>query len=156
MVAALPDPVNEVLEEWTRPNGLLIRKFVAAWCDRNCLQSRPNVTVDAATLAWRLETRWSFAAARKAALSSQVLTEIMARFQNPAGAIDCWIPAHAILSRTSFGHVVLWDVVIPRGGRALICTVMEHAVVPVIETGRAIATFLWMSLLISRWQAALC
>ena len=51
-VVALPDPVNEVLEEWTRPNGLTIRKVrVPLGVIGIVYESRPNVTVDAATLA---------------------------------------------------------------------------------------------------------
>src|SRR5215471_14193846 len=50
-VAAFPDPVNETLEEWTRPNGLLIRKVrVPLGVIGIVYESRPNVTVDAATL----------------------------------------------------------------------------------------------------------
>ena len=50
-VAVLPDPVNEVLEQWARPNGLLIRKIcVPLGVVGIVYESRPNVTVDAATL----------------------------------------------------------------------------------------------------------
>src|SRR6266851_7559983 len=53
-VAALPDPVNEVLAEWTRPNGLLIRKVrVPLGAVGIVYESRPNVTVDAAVLAFK-------------------------------------------------------------------------------------------------------
>src|SRR5581483_7461221 len=53
-VAALPDPIGEMLEEWTRPNGLKIRKVrVPLGVVGIVYESRPNVTVDAAVLAFK-------------------------------------------------------------------------------------------------------
>lgn len=47
------------------------------------------------------------------------------------------------------------DVLIPRGGASLIASVVENSTVPVIETGRGTAIFMWMNLLMSRWQRRL-
>jgi glutamate-5-semialdehyde dehydrogenase len=136
-VAALPDPVNEVLEQWTRPNGLLIRKIrVPLGVVGIVYESRPNVTVDAATLCLKTGNAVVLRGGKEATASNQVLAEIMAGVEGvPAGAIE-------LLDSTSRNTVQelirargLVDVVIPRGGPGLIAHVMENALVPVIETG---------------------
>jgi glutamate-5-semialdehyde dehydrogenase len=136
-VAALPDPVNEVLEEWTRPNGLLIRKIrVPLGVVGIVYESRPNVTVDAATLCLKTGNAVVLRGGKEATASNQVLAEIMTGVKGvPAGAIE-------LLDSTSRDTVQelirargLVDVVIPRGGPGLIAHVMENALVPVIETG---------------------
>ena len=136
-VGALPDPVNEVLEEWTRPNGLLIRKVrVPLGVIGIVYESRPNVTVDAATLALKTGNAVVLRGGKEAARSNQVLAEIMAGVSGvPPGAIGLLDSS----TRDSVQELIrargLVDVVIPRGGPALISHVMENALVPVIETG---------------------
>jgi glutamate-5-semialdehyde dehydrogenase len=136
-VAALPDPINEVLEEWTRPNGLLIRKVrVPLGVVGIVYESRPNVTVDAAVLCLKTGNAVVLRGGKEAASSNQVLAEIMAGINGlPSGAIE-------LLDSGSRGTVQelirarsLVDVIIPRGGPGLITHVMENALVPVIETG---------------------
>ena len=136
-VAALPDPANEVLEEWTRPNGLLIRKVrVPLGVIGIVYESRPNVTVDAATLALKTGNAVVLRGGKEAALSSQVLTEIMAEVPGiPAGAIELLDSSTRDTVQELIRARGLVDVVIPRGGPALISYIMENAVVPVIETG---------------------
>ncbi|HEX3740194.1 MAG TPA: glutamate-5-semialdehyde dehydrogenase [Terriglobales bacterium] len=136
-VAALPDPVNEVLEEWTRPNGLLIRKVrVPLGVVGIVYESRPNVTVDAAVLCLKTGNAVVLRGGKEASASNQVLAEIMAGVDGiPAGAIELLDST----SRDSVQELIrargLVDVVIPRGGPGLIAHVMENALVPVIETG---------------------
>ena len=136
-VAALPDPVNEVLEEWTRPNGLVIRKVrVPLGVVGIIFESRPNVTVDAATLALKTGNAVVLRGGKEAARSNQVLAETMAGISGlPVGAIELLDSS----TRDSVQELIrargLVDVVIPRGGPALISHVMENALVPVIETG---------------------
>ncbi len=136
-VAALPDPVTEVLEEWTRPNGLFIRKVrVPLGVVGIIYESRPNVTVDAATLALKTGNAAVLRGGKEAARSNERLAEIMSGVPRmPFGAIellDCG-------TRETVQDLIrargLVDVVIPRGGPALISHVMENALVPVIETG---------------------
>jgi glutamate-5-semialdehyde dehydrogenase len=136
-VAALPDPVGEVLEEWTRPNGLLIRKVrVPLGVIGIVYESRPNVTVDAASLALKSGNAVVLRGGKEAARSNQVLSEIMAGVPGmPPGAIELLDSS----TRDSVQELIqargLVDVVIPRGGASLISHVIENAVVPVIETG---------------------
>src|SRR5437763_933874 len=88
-VAALPDPVNEILEEWTRPNGLLIRKVrVPLGVVGIVYESRPNVTVDAAVLCLKTGNSVVLRGGKEAASSNQVLADIMAGVKGlPIGAI---------------------------------------------------------------------
>jgi glutamate-5-semialdehyde dehydrogenase len=136
-VAALADPVGEVLEEWTRPNGLLIRKIrVPLGVVGIVYESRPNVTVDAAVLCLKTGNSVVLRGGKEAAASNQVLAEIMASVDGiPAGAIELLDSS----SRDTVQELIrargLVDVVIPRGGPGLISYVMENALVPVIETG---------------------
>src|SRR5450432_198261 len=77
-VAALPDPVNEVLTEWTRPNGLLIRKVrVPLGVVGIVYESRPNVTVDAAVLCFKTGNAVVLRGGKEAAHSNQALAEIL-------------------------------------------------------------------------------
>jgi glutamate-5-semialdehyde dehydrogenase len=135
-VAALPDPVNEVLAEWTRPNGLLIRKVrVPLGVVGIVYESRPNVTVDAAVLCFKAGNAVVLRGGKEAAHSNQALAEILAAVPGvPAGAIELLSSTRETVQQliTARGLV---DVVIPRGGPGLITHVMENAIVPVIETG---------------------
>jgi glutamate-5-semialdehyde dehydrogenase len=99
-------------------------------------ESRPNVTVDAATLAFKTGNAVALRGGKEAARSNRVLADILAAVPGvPAGAIELLDSS----SRESVGELItargLVDVVVPRGGPALITHVIENALVPVIETG---------------------
>lgn len=136
-VAALPDPVNEVIEEWKRPNGLLIRKVrVPLGVVGIVYESRPNVTVDAAVLCFKTGNAVVLRGGKEASRSNAVLAEILSAVPGvPAGAIELLDSS----TRETVQELITargWvDVVVPRGGPALITHVVENALVPVIETG---------------------
>ena len=136
-VAALPDPVNEILEEWKRPNGLLIRKVrVPLGVVGIVYESRPNVTVDAAVLCFKTGNAVVLRGGKEASQSNAVLAAILAAVPGvPAGAIELLDSS----TRETVQELITargWvDVVVPRGGPALITHVIENALVPVIETG---------------------
>jgi len=136
-VAALPDPVNEVLTEWTRPNGLLIRKVrVPLGVVGIVYESRPNVTVDAAVLAFKTGNTVVLRGGKEAAHSNQALAEILAAVPGvPPGAIELLDSGTRETVQELITARGVVDVVIPRGGPGLISHVMENAIVPVIETG---------------------
>lgn len=136
-VAALPDPVNQVLEEWRRPNGLLIRKVrVPLGVVGIVYESRPNVTVDAAVLAFKTGNAVVLRGGKEASRSNQVLAEIMASVPGvPGGAIELLDSNTRDSVRELITARGLVDVLVPRGGPALISHVIENALVPVIETG---------------------
>jgi len=139
-VAALPDPVGEVVRGYTLPNGLQVRQVrVPLGVVGMIYEARPNVTVDAAGLCLKsgnaallrgsssaMDSNRALAAAMRSALVEQGL--------NP-DAVQL-VPGD---SHESVKHLMtargLVDVLIPRGGEALIRSVVENSTVPVIETG---------------------
>lgn len=136
-VAALPDPVGETLAEWTRPNGLRIRKLrVPLGVVGIIYESRPNVTVDAAVLALKTGNAVVLRGGKEAVRTNHRLVEILAAVPGvPDGAIELLDAS----TRQSVQELIkargLVDVIIPRGGAGLITYVAENSVVPVIETG---------------------
>jgi glutamate-5-semialdehyde dehydrogenase len=136
-VAALPDPIGETLAEWTKANGLRIRKVrVPLGVVGIIYESRPNVTVDTAVLALKTGNAIVLRGGKEAAQSNQRLVEIMhAVVGVPGGAIELLDSS----TRQSVQELIkargLVDVIIPRGGVGLITFVTENSAVPVIETG---------------------
>ena len=136
-VADLPDPVGETLAEWTRPNGLRIRKVrVPLGVVGVIYESRPNVTVDTVSLALKTSNAIVLRGGKEAVHSNEKLVEIMqAVAEVPIGAIELLDSS----SRDSVHELIkargLVDVLIPRGGPGLISFVADNATVPVIETG---------------------
>lgn len=136
-VAELPDPIGEVLEEWTRPNGLKIRKVrVPLGVVGIVYESRPNVTVDAAVLAFKTGNAVALRGGKEAAKSNRVLAEILASVPGvPAGSIELLDSSTRETVQELITARGLVDVIVPRGGPALISHVVENALVPAIETG---------------------
>ncbi|HET7893538.1 MAG TPA: glutamate-5-semialdehyde dehydrogenase [Candidatus Sulfotelmatobacter sp.] len=136
-VAALPDPIGETLAEWTKSNGLRIRKVrVPLGVVGIIYESRPNVTVDTAVLALKSGNAIVLRGGKEAARSSQRLVDIMTAVPGlPGGAIELLDSS----TRQSVQELIkargLVDVIIPRGGAGLITFVTENSAVPVIETG---------------------
>ncbi|MGA8860883.1 MAG: glutamate-5-semialdehyde dehydrogenase, partial [Candidatus Sulfotelmatobacter sp.] len=136
-VAALGDPIGETLAEWTRPNGLRIRKVrVPLGVVGIIYESRPNVTVDTAVLALKTGNAIVLRGGKEAVRSNQRLVEILAAVPGvPEGAIELLDSS----TRQSVQELIkargLVDVIIPRGGVELIAFVAENSTVPVIETG---------------------
>jgi glutamate-5-semialdehyde dehydrogenase len=136
-VASLSDPIGETLAEWTRPNGLRIRKVrVPLGVIGIIYESRPNVTVDTAVLALKTGNAIVLRGGKEAARSNQRLVEIISAVPGvPEGAIELLDSS----TRQSVQELIkargLVDVIIPRGGAELISFVTENSTVPVIETG---------------------
>jgi glutamate-5-semialdehyde dehydrogenase len=136
-VRALPDPVGEVLAEWTRPNGLRIRKVrVPLGVVGIIYESRPNVTVDAVALCLKSGNAVVLRGGREAAESNEVIVKILQATPGmPAGAIQLLDSRSRQSAEELMRARGLVDVLVPRGGAALINRVVEEATVPVIETG---------------------
>jgi glutamate-5-semialdehyde dehydrogenase len=136
-VAALSDPIGATLAEWTKSNGLHIRKIrVPLGVIGIIYESRPNVTVDTAVLALKTGNAIVLRGGKEAAQSAQCLVEIMTAVPGvPDGAIELLDSS----TRQSVHDLIkargLVDVIIPRGGAGLITFVTENSTVPVIETG---------------------
>ena len=142
-VAALPDPVGEVLSRVERPNGLVIeRTAVPMGVIAIIYESRPNVTSDAAALAIKAGSacvlRGGKEAHRSAAAITQALKEGLAAAGLPGDAVQLvedTSRASANELMTARGYV---DLLIPRGGPGLIRACVDNATVPVLETGTGI------------------
>jgi glutamate-5-semialdehyde dehydrogenase len=139
-VAALPDPVGDVLDGWRRPNGLLIERVrVPLGVVAIIYENRPNVTSDAAGLCLKAGNaallRGSGSALRSNRAIATLLREALAKVDLPEdGVILVDDPSHetaaAVMRLTDYV-----DCLIPRGGPALIQSVRENATVPVIIDG---------------------
>jgi glutamate-5-semialdehyde dehydrogenase len=144
-VAALPDPVGEVLSETTRPNGMVIRKVrVPFGLIAIIYESRPNVTSDAVALALRSGNACVLRCGKEAhATCSAVMEALKAGIANAAAGVspDC-INLLENTSRASAAELMtadgLVDLLIPRGGAGLIRSCVENATVPCIQTGTGI------------------
>lgn len=139
-VAALPDPVGEVVVGRTLANGLQLRQVrVPMGVIGMIYEARPNVTADAAAICIKsgnaVLLRGSSSAAQSNAEIVTALREALVSVGLPADAIGL-VDAH---DRESAKELMrargLVDVVIPRGGAGLIQTVVNESTVPVIETG---------------------
>ena len=136
-IAALPDPVGELLEELRRPDGLTIRKVrVPLGVVAVVYEARPNVTIDAAALCLKSGNAIVLRGSSSAACSNSILAAIAARAAESAG-----VPrgAISILSGGRRDELVelatqsrYLDLIIPRGGEGLKAALLAHATVPVI------------------------
>lgn len=139
-VIALPDPVGEVLEEFTRPNGITIKKVrVPLGVVGIIYEARPNVTVDSSVLCFKSGNVAFLRGGKEAFHSNMALMSIMRDALEVAGLDpDCLILLDDTTRETAQEMMRLRgyiDVLIPRGGAGLIRSVMESANIPVIETG---------------------
>ena len=142
-VAALPDPVGEVLSEIRRENGLLIRKVaVPMGVVAIIYESRPNVTSDAAALALKSGNVCILRSGKEALRSARAIVKALQQ-----GLAACKLEPTLIQiledpSRESARQLMqaegYVDLLIPRGGAGLIRTCMEQASVPCIQTGTGI------------------
>ncbi|WP_267245096.1 glutamate-5-semialdehyde dehydrogenase [Streptomyces sp. PR69] len=139
-VAALPDPVGEVVRGSTLPNGIDLRQVrVPLGVVGIIYEARPNVTVDAAALCLKSGNAVLLRGSSSAYSSNTALVRVIRDAVGGSG-----LPADAVQlvpgeSRDSVRELMrargMVDVLIPRGGASLIRTVVEESTVPVIETG---------------------
>jgi glutamate-5-semialdehyde dehydrogenase len=139
-VAALPDPVGELLEGWVRPNGLEIQRVrVPLGVVAIIYENRPNVTSDAASLCLKSGNaallRGSGSAVRSNVAIAGVLREALQKTGLPEdGVVLVEDTAHETAVEL-MQLTELVDCLIPRGGHELIRSVREHATVPVVIDG---------------------
>ena len=137
-VALLPDPVGEIIREWTRPNGLTITKIrVPIGVVGIIFESRPNVTADAAVLCLKSGNACILRGGKEAIHSNLAIARALS-----AGAVNAGLSPDVIqlVPFTDREGVRLLaqmdrhlDVIVPRGGHALIEAVVQHARMPVIK-----------------------
>jgi len=137
-VAELPDPVGETIKDWTRPNGLRISKVrVPIGVIGIIYESRPNVTSDAAVLCTKTGNATILRGGSESIHSNVAISAALSR-----GAAQAGLPADSVLlipttDREAVKHLCgmdqYLDVIVPRGGKGLIETVVSHARMPVIK-----------------------
>jgi glutamate-5-semialdehyde dehydrogenase len=137
-IAALPEPVGEVMSSSIRPNGLEVQKVrVPLGVIFFIYESRPNVTADAAALCVKAGNAVILRGGKEAVHSNQAITKILAE-----AAVEAGLPADAVqlvttTDRDAVGHLLRMpeyiSLCIPRGGESLIRRVSEEAKMPVIK-----------------------
>lgn len=142
-VAALPDPVGRVIERVDRENGLVIEKVsVPMGVTAMIYESRPNVTSDAAVLAFKSGNVCVLRGGKEAFCSSQAIVEALRDGLRSVGLPETMIQLVQDTTRASATELMtavgLVDLLIPRGGAGLIRACVENALVPCIETGTGI------------------
>ena len=142
-VAALPDPVGQVLRRVERPNGLRIEKTaVPMGVVAIIYESRPNVTSDAAALALKSGNVCVLRGGKEAFRSASAIVEALRKGLLSAGLPEAAVNLIQDTSRKSANDLMeavgYVDLLIPRGGAGLIRAVTENAKVPCIQTGTGI------------------
>ncbi|HID79259.1 MAG TPA: glutamate-5-semialdehyde dehydrogenase [Aquifex aeolicus] len=144
-VANLEDPVGKIDKMWTRPDGLKIGKMrVPLGVILIIYESRPNVTVEAASLCIKTSNAIILRGGKEALNSNKILTEILKEAARETG-----FPQEAIQFIENPDRRLVWellkmegliDVAIPRGGESLIRAVSENAKIPVIKHYKGVCT----------------
>ena len=139
-VASLADPVGEVLEGWVRPNGLRVSRVrVPLGVIGVIYENRPNVTSDAAGLCLKAGNAAFLRGSASALESNRAIVSVLRRAAGKAGLPEDSV---ALVEDTSHETAVafmrlrgLIDCLIPRGGPALIASLLENATVPYVLDG---------------------
>jgi glutamate-5-semialdehyde dehydrogenase len=137
-IAALPDPVGKLLAEWTRPNGLVIRRVsVPLGVIGIIYESRPNVTADAGALCLKSGNAAILRGGSESAGSSRAIHACLVEGLRATGLPEAAIQLVPTQDRDAVGYMLkgmadYLDVIVPRGGKSLIARVKQDARVPVI------------------------
>lgn len=142
-VTSLPDPVGRILDEYTHPNGLLINKVsVPVGLISIIYESRPNVTSDAAALAFKSGNACVLRGGKEAYNSAAAIVDAMQAALLQHGISKEMISLVSDTTRESAKEIMtangLVDLLIPRGGQGLINACVQNATVPCIQTGTGI------------------
>ena len=139
-VAALADPIGEIIEGSVRPNGMKIQRVrVPLGVVGIIFEARPNVTSDAAALCLKSGNACILRGGKEAIHSNMAIADVLRQAVQSAGLPSDCIQLVSDTSRESANQMMRMnqylDVLIPRGGAGLIRAVVENSTVPVIETG---------------------
>ena len=137
VVRALRDPVGEVTESWTRPNGMTIERVrVPLGVIGVIYESRPNVTADAGALCLKAGNAAILRSGSESLRSSRAIHAAMAAGLRAAGLSEDAIQLVPTRDRAAVGQMLQGldgnlDVIVPRGGKSLVARVQAEARVPV-------------------------
>ncbi len=137
-VAALPDPVGEITGLNYRPSGIQVGKMrVPLGVVGIIYESRPNVTVEAASLCLKSGNATILRGGSEAIHSNQAVAACIAKGLKAAGLPESVVQVVKITDRAAVGHLITMpefvDVIVPRGGKGLIERISKEAKVPVIK-----------------------
>ncbi len=144
-VAALPDPVGEIIETVVRPNGLEIQKVRTPIGVIGIIyESRPNVTVDCAVLCLKSGNAAILRGGSEAFESNAALAAIISRALSDTGINPDCVQIIPTTDRAAFGELLKFDkyvnCIIPRGGEGLIRFVVQNSTIPVIKHYKGVCT----------------
>jgi glutamate-5-semialdehyde dehydrogenase len=136
-VAALPDPLNRVLAEWTRPNGLRIQRVATPIGVIGMIyESRPNVGADASALCLKSGNAVILRGGSDSERSAQAINRALRKGLAASGLPEACIQVAPNADRTYVAAMLaaagLLDLIIPRGGKSLVERVQREARVPVL------------------------
>jgi glutamate-5-semialdehyde dehydrogenase len=136
-VAALPDPLNRTLSEWTRPNGLRIQRIATPIGVIGMIyESRPNVGADASALCLKSGNAVILRGGSDSARSAQAINAALRRGLAASGLPEACIQVAPNTDRAYVAAMLagagLLDLIIPRGGKSLVERVQREARVPVL------------------------
>ena len=139
-IAALEDPIGEIMDTFTRPNGLKISKVrVPLGVIGIIYESRPNVTADAFGLCFKAGNAVILKGGSDALLSNKAITGVLRNALQESGicadALQLIDSGDREITKAFMKMKEYVDVLIPRGGAGLIRSVVENSTIPVIETG---------------------
>ncbi len=139
-ISSLPDPIGEIIEEFSRPNGLEIKKVrVPLGVIGIIYEARPNVTADAFALCLKSGNAVILRGGKEAINSNKALVSVMkdaiAEMNFPEGTLSLVENTDRESAKALMTLNEYLDVIIPRGGAGLIRSVVENATVPAIQTG---------------------
>ncbi|MDD6180200.1 MAG: glutamate-5-semialdehyde dehydrogenase [Clostridium sp.] len=139
-IAALEDPIGEIMDTFTRPNGLKISKVrVPLGVIGIIYESRPNVTADAFGLCFKAGNAVILKGGSDALFSNKAITVVLRNALQESGicadALQLIDSGDREITKAFMKMKEYVDVLIPRGGAGLIRSVVENSTIPVIETG---------------------
>ncbi len=139
-IVRLPDPVGETIDRRTLPNGLVVgRVRVPLGVIASIYENRPNVTIDIATLCLKSGNACVLRGGREALRSNVILADVLHDGLQEAGLPAAAVQLITDMDRARVGELLrlqdLIDLMVPRGGRALIERVRDEAAMPVVAGG---------------------
>jgi glutamate-5-semialdehyde dehydrogenase len=137
-IVALPDPVGQTIEEWSRPNGLKIARVrVPIGCIGVIYESRPNVTADAGALCLKSGNAVILRGGSESFHSSRAIVSCLRRGLATAGLPEDCVQLVPTTDRAAVGEMLRatdhLNLIVPRGGKPLIERVMAESRVPVLK-----------------------
>ncbi len=142
-IAALNDPVGEIVKGWVRPNGIRVEKVrIPLGVIGIIYESRPNVTVDAAVLCLKSGNAVVLRGGSEAIHSNLVLGEILREVLKESNVHQDLIQVVPVTDREAMKELLLQDkyidLIIPRGGESLMQFTREHSKIPVVKHDKGV------------------